>query len=219
MSKSHEISLKDTTFWFVCKFWSWDCSVHKPELSQNLVLCHVTYISTNQNALNLNISRENLRFQAIFVPFKEQSCYTALLKSNGLQYLFALQQFYFFVLLILFILSIISMKMSCIFNYQASEKSIPMHKLNLNACYGVDLLPYLKVKQLFVWQTVIPSKSYIYSAFMDERSKIPTIKLITIISINEVRNFHWYCHICSSKTKFLVVVKAKLEPRFGSKRK
>ena len=66
----------------VRKFWSWDCSVHKHELSRNLVLCHVTYISTNQNALNFKISRENVRFQAIFFPFKEQSCYTALLKMK-----------------------------------------------------------------------------------------------------------------------------------------
>ena len=68
----------------VSKFWSRDCSVHKHELSRNLVLCHVTYISTNQNALNFKISRDNVRFQAIFFPFKEQSCYTALLKTNDL---------------------------------------------------------------------------------------------------------------------------------------
>ena len=42
----------------------------------------MTYISTNQNALNFKISRENVRFQAIFFPFKEQSCYTALLKTE-----------------------------------------------------------------------------------------------------------------------------------------
>ena len=40
----------------------------------------MTYILTNQNALDFKISRENVRFQAIFFPFKEQSCYTALLK-------------------------------------------------------------------------------------------------------------------------------------------
>ena len=50
----------------VRKFWSRHCGVHKPELSQNLILCHVTYISTNQNALNFKISRENVRFHAIF---------------------------------------------------------------------------------------------------------------------------------------------------------
>ena len=47
----------------------------------------MTCISTNQNALNFKISRENLRFQAIFFPFKEQSCYTALLKIDGFEIL------------------------------------------------------------------------------------------------------------------------------------
>ena len=104
MFKSREITVKDTTdttnslahlvscqnlmrfhpktpHFGVHKFSSRECSVHKPELSRNLVLCHVTYISTNQNALNFKISREIMRFQAIFFPFKEQSCYTALLKT------------------------------------------------------------------------------------------------------------------------------------------
>ena len=50
---------------------------------ENLISCHVTCISTNQNPPNFKISRENLRLQAIFFPFKEQSCYTALLKINS----------------------------------------------------------------------------------------------------------------------------------------
>ena len=39
-------------FCSVRKFWSQEFGVHKPELSRNLILCHVTCISTNQNAPN-----------------------------------------------------------------------------------------------------------------------------------------------------------------------
>ena len=54
----------------------------------------MTYTSTNQNALNFKISRENVRFQAIFFPFKEQSCYTALLKIKKAEQNFQIQKYH-----------------------------------------------------------------------------------------------------------------------------
>ena len=56
----------------------------KLQISWNHILCHVTCTSQPIKAFkNSKISREILKFQEIFLPFKEQSCFTDLLKIKN----------------------------------------------------------------------------------------------------------------------------------------
>ena len=65
----------------VHNFWSEKCGVlnmNSHEISfYTMWLC----FSANQNPPNCSRPRENVWFQVFFFPFKEQSCFTALLKS------------------------------------------------------------------------------------------------------------------------------------------
>ena len=79
LSRSHEI-LHATSRVVVFKKPSLLCGVIKLEVVQNLILNHVTIVSTNKNVGNSQILRDIMRFVKN-IPFKEQHCLqTALLK-------------------------------------------------------------------------------------------------------------------------------------------
>ena len=49
-------------------------SLIKPEISQSLILGHVTTVSTNQNTGNSQILWDIMRLSKKIFPFKEQCC-------------------------------------------------------------------------------------------------------------------------------------------------
>ena len=67
----------------VHNFWSEKCGVHN--INSHKISFHVMWLGfwTNQNPPNCTKPGENVRFQAFFFPFKEQSCFTALLKIKS----------------------------------------------------------------------------------------------------------------------------------------
>ena len=72
LSRSHEI-LHATRCVVVFKKPSLLCGVIKLEVVQNLILNHVTIVSTNKNVGNSQILRDIMRFVKN-IPFKEQHC-------------------------------------------------------------------------------------------------------------------------------------------------
>ena len=112
------------------------------------------------------------------------------------------------------------LNISYIFQMQhLRNKTITFVESKSNVCLNLTIVSYLKLRQPFAWQSIIPDKSFVYSAFIDNRNKQRLIKLVTIININEDANYDIYCHIWIKNSTFPVVVNAQAEPRFGGRTK
>ena len=68
----------------------------------------------------------------------------------------------------------------------------------------------------YSWQTIIPSKSFVYSAFFDTRDQNPEIKIMTVIDKSYHGNSNFTCNIWEKEGSHPHITSAILVKKLGS---
>ena len=113
-----------------------------------------------------------------------------------------------------FTIILIYLMISHSFDYNRAFLVKPRRNEKEIICYNVSF-PRINYS-VYSWQTIVPSKSFVYSAFMDTRHQNPQIKVMAVIDNSYHGNSSFTCHIWEKTESHPYVTKAILVKKLGS---